>query len=110
MADVKIDLKKTGGGPPENPALDSFDEVLLSITSKKTVFGLNSKYGGDVSSDEEDTEKDVHPQATKDVDIIYEFDNGLNNPVNDASEEGFIGGFMDKDEDEVSPIVTIMLH
>ncbi|KAG5861793.1 hypothetical protein JTB14_003484 [Gonioctena quinquepunctata] len=51
VAETKMELKKTGGGPPPDENRDPFDD-FLSIVNEKTVSGLQSEFGGDVSDGE----------------------------------------------------------
>nr|CAI5846565.1 unnamed protein product [Callosobruchus analis] len=46
-AERKILLGKTGGGPPPDDSKENYEDLLLSITNEKTVFGLPSQYDGD---------------------------------------------------------------
>ncbi|CAG9772353.1 unnamed protein product [Ceutorhynchus assimilis] len=69
-ADAKLDQKKTGGGLPPSRPDEAFDDVLLSIINKKTVFGLETPYGGDVSSGDE---AEPSEQPRNDIEIVYEY-------------------------------------
>ena len=91
VADGKMEQKKTGGGLPPPAHDEPFEDVLLSITNKKTVYGLETPYGGDVSSDEE-----VEPQ--NDIEFVYEYDR------DDGMNEDLI-----IEEDMHSPLVSCIL-
>ncbi|CAH1107047.1 unnamed protein product [Psylliodes chrysocephalus] len=59
-ANKKIHIKGTGGGPPDNIKDDPTDNLLLSIMNEKTVYGLECSWGGDVDSESENDEPDLH--------------------------------------------------
>lgn len=73
VAETKMELKKTGGGPPPDENKDPFDDVLLSIVNEKTVSGLPSEFGGDVSDEEPIAEQTS--SIFNDIEIIFEPDN-----------------------------------
>lgn len=50
VADENVEIKKTGGGIPPKIPNDPCQDVLMSIMNKKTLYGLNSPWGGDSST------------------------------------------------------------
>ncbi|CAG9765842.1 unnamed protein product [Ceutorhynchus assimilis] len=86
-ADAKLEQKKTGGGlPPPRPD-EPFDDVLLSIINKKTVYGLETPYGGDVSSGDE---AEPSEQPPNDIEIVYEYAQDRESMDGDVIEEDLL--------------------
>lgn len=75
-ADQKLQHKRTGGGPPNTVNKESYEDLLLSITNEKTVYGLNTQYGGDIDSSEGECDTE---NTTKE--ISFELNSGENEEV-----------------------------
>lgn len=72
VADQKLQLRKTGGGPPLDDNKEPFEDLLISITNDKTVYGLHSNFGGDVESDissDEQTNNEIVFEVESNCDI-----------------------------------------
>ena len=47
VANDRAEIKKTGGGKPEDKPKDPATELILGIVNERTIYGLTDSFGGD---------------------------------------------------------------